>query len=252
MRPGRLLPACLLCLLLVSGLACVSRRQPPAPAGTPAHQEAPSEPVQPPPPHRLHQAAELWEFRPDGVTYDFLGCVEALKPGQEAIAFTNTAVHKGQEATTARWTADMELVTLDRTPYPDNPDYEVLMHVLVPKKSVQAGQRLRARYQLKFKDLPYLHKGEANKRLLSLTLSPQTGITRQDVILAIPENPAPVLPSDMKPTRVFTVPGWRIYRYEISRTAQAVIHLSFELTAPSQPLPRLEDLLPAEEAIRCP
>jgi len=252
MHPGRLLPACLLCLFFLSGLSCVSRRVPPAPAGSPARQEAAAEPVQADAPHRLHQAAELWEFRPDGVTYDFLGCVEVLKPGQEAIAFSNTAVHKGVEATTARWTADMELVTLDRTPYPDNQDYEVLMHVLCPKKSVQAGERLRARYQLKFKELPYLHKGEGNKRLLSLTLSPQQGITRQDVLLAIPENPAPVLPSDMKPTRVFTVPGWRVYLYEISKTAQAVIHLSFELTAPTRPLPRLEDLLPAEEAIRCP
>ncbi|MGI5845408.1 MAG: hypothetical protein ACOX9B_14715 [Candidatus Xenobium sp.] len=186
------------------------------------------------------------------MTYDFLGCVEVLKPGQEAIAFSNTAVHKGVEATMARWAADMELVTLDRVPYPENQEYEVLMHVLCPKKSVQVGERLRARYQIKFKELPYLHKLGGNKRLLSLNLSPQEGITRQDVLMAIPENPAPVLPSDLKPTRVFTVPGWRIYRYEISNTPQAVIHLSFELTAPTRPLPLLEDLLPAEEAIRCP
>ncbi len=245
---ARILSASLLCLLLLSGLACVTKRQPPRAAGSPPTPEhTPADP-----PYRLNQAAELWEFRPDGVTCDFLGCVEALKPGQEAIAFTNTAVWKGNEATTARWTADMELLTLDRTPYPDNQQYEVLMHVLRPLKAVQAGQHLRARYQLKFKDLPYLHKGEGNQRLLSLTLSPQKGISRQDVILAIPENPAPIHPSDMKPTRVFTVPGWRIYRYEISRTVQAVIHLGFYLTEPTQPLPRLEDLLPAEEAIRCP
>ncbi len=261
-----------LCLL---GTACAGPQAPPTPApptaaSAPAAASPPAAPGSPvavgsptsspartanapsEAPHRLHRVAEMWAFRPDGVAYEYWGCIEVLKPGQEAIAFGNTPIWKGDHATTARWAGDMELVMLDPIPYPGNDAYQVLMHVIKPKVPARVGDRLRARYHLEFKDVPYLHRNQGNHRLLSLTLQPEAGVSRHNLLFAIPENASPVVPTDMKPIQVITVPGWRVYRYEISKAVQAVVHLAFELTPPSKPLPPLEELLPPAEAVTCP
>lgn len=203
-------------------------------------------------PHRLQRVAEMWAFRPDGVTYDYAGCVEVLKPGQEAIAFGNSPIWKGDRATSARWVGDMELLMLDPVPYPGNDAYQVLMHVTRPKNPAQVGERLRVRYTLDFDRVPYLHQGKGDSRLLSLTLEPLEGIQRHNLLFAVPQNAKPVQPQDLAPTQVMEIPGWRVFRYEISKTVRAVVHLSFDLTAPTGPLPALEELLPQAEAASCP
>lgn len=270
-------------LIVLLGLACVQRQEP-VPSGSPVAVETTGAPVPgapppppgpggpgaPPPPgapqppggpvaqqgeqpYQILRQAELWEFRPDGVAYDFSACVKVLKPGQEAVAMSSNPVWKGERTTGARWAGDMELALLDPVPYPGNkPEYETLLAVVKPVKPAKKGDFLKARYRLQYRDAPYLHRTPGTHRLLSLTIPPRKGTDRQNLLFAFPENEFAVLPTDTQPTQVMKVPGWRVYRYEISKVTFAVIHLGFELTAVKQPLAPLEELLPPAEQVTCP
>lgn len=212
---------------------------PPAPQGRVASSSDPRAPF------RTLVSLQYWAFAPTNNLCAFRTVLQANRDNHSAVQSIAMPSYREVGERNLHCSANAKVVAIGRTTTTQG--YASIAPVLLPLQPVHTDERLTLDVAWTETRLPYLHDDQPGPaRLLSLSQGPTTDQAHTVLSFAIPDTCTNLRTTDLQPTRTRTLPGWKLFVYDISGLEHSTIHLAFNFGNPERPAPSPETIFRLE------